>query len=125
MRSLDPIALIGNWLSAAASPAGRRVLVLAFLVDAPFAFVFLIALQTYFPQQTLIGTSVPGLCLALFGGGKLVAQYFGGRLTDRLGLRDATIIGIALIVLAQSLLLLSTVETGIVLAASALYGARR
>jgi predicted MFS family arabinose efflux permease len=123
MRSLDPIALIGNWLRAAASPAGRRVLLLTFLVDAPFAFVFLIAVQTYLPQQTLLGTSLPGLCLALFGGGKLVAQYFGGKLTDRIGLRDATIAGITMIVMAQAALLLSTVEIAIVLPASAAYGA--
>jgi predicted MFS family arabinose efflux permease len=123
MRSLDPIALIGTWLRAAASPAGRRVLLLTFLVDAPFAFVFLIAVQTYLPQQTLLGTSLPGLCLALFGGGKLVAQYLGGRLTDRIGLRDATIAGIALIVMAQAALLLSNIEIAIVLPASAAYGA--
>jgi predicted MFS family arabinose efflux permease len=123
MRSLDPLALIGNWLRAAASPAGRRVLVLTFLVDAPFAFVFLLAVQTYLPQQTLLGTSLPGLSLALFGGGKLLAQYLGGRLTDRIGLRDATIAGIVLIVIAQASLLLSTVEIVLVLPASAAYGA--
>lgn len=123
MRSLDPVALVRNWLRAAASPAGRRVLLLTFLVDAPFAFVFLIAVQTYLPQQTLLGTSLPGLCLALFGGGKLVAQYVGGRLTDHIGLRDATIAGIALIVIAQAALVLSTVEVAIALPASAAYGA--
>ena len=52
MRSLDPRTLILGWLRAAASPPGRRVLLLTFLVDAPFAFVFLNAVQTYLPQQT-------------------------------------------------------------------------
>jgi predicted MFS family arabinose efflux permease len=123
MRSLDPVTLIGNWLRAAASPAGRRVLLLTFLIDAPFAFVFLIAVQTYLPEQTLMGTSLPGLCLALFGGGKLVAQYVGGRLTDHLGLRSATVAGLALIVAAQAGFLLSTVAIVIALLASAAYGA--
>src|SRR4029078_7243714 len=102
MRSLDPGAVIGNWLRAAASPAGRRVLLLTFLVDAPFAFVFLIAVQTYLPEQTPLARSLPGLCRALLGGGKLVAQCVGGRLTDPLGLRAATVAGLALIVAAQA-----------------------
>jgi predicted MFS family arabinose efflux permease len=123
MRPLNPRDMVLNWLRAAASPAGRRVMLLTFLIDAPFAFVFLIAVQTYLPQDTWSGVSLPGLSLALFGGGKLVAQYVGGRLTDHIGLRNATIAGITLIVVAQAALLLSTVEIAVVLPASAAYGA--
>jgi predicted MFS family arabinose efflux permease len=112
-----------GWLRAVAAPSGRRILLLTFLVDAPFAFLYLIALQTYFPEQTLWGTPLPGLCLALFGAGKLAAQYAGGRLTDRLGLRAATAAGLTLIVGAQAGLFASSAVTVLVLPASLAYGA--
>jgi predicted MFS family arabinose efflux permease len=115
--------LVLSWLRAVAAPEGRRVLLLVFLVDAPFAFLYLIALQTYFDEQTLLGTSTPGLCLALFGAGKLVAQYAGGRLTDRLGLRAATATGLVLIVGAQAGLLAASAVTALILPASLAYGA--
>jgi UTP--glucose-1-phosphate uridylyltransferase len=68
MRSLDPVALIGNWLRAAASPSGRRVLLLTFLVDAPFAFV-----ATY---TTRLGAQAKAQHVPL---GQALSQYAGAR----------------------------------------------
>ena len=101
----------------------RRLLLFVFCLDAPFAFVFLIALQSYFTPQQLEGRAVPGLALALFAAGKLALQYQGGRVTDRLGSRRALSLGLACIATALATLLAASALPALVLFASLLYGA--
>ncbi len=100
----------------------RRLLLFVFCLDAPFAFVFLIALQSYFTPQQLAGRAVPGLALALFAAGKLALQYQGGRVTDRLGAHRTLSLGLVCIATSLVALLLAPTLPVLVLLASVLYG---
>jgi MFS family permease len=100
----------------------RRLLLLVFVIDALFAFVFLIALQSYFQPQRMAGTAVPGLALALFGAGKLASQYVAGRHSDAGGARAA--LQLALLAIAGSFAILLFAEPApvLVIPAALAYG---
>ncbi|HEX5370114.1 MAG TPA: MFS transporter, partial [Dehalococcoidia bacterium] len=100
----------------------RRLLLFVFCLDAPFAFVFLIALQSYFTPQQLAGRAVPGLALALFAAGKLALQYQGGRVTDRLGAHRTLSLGLVCIATALLTLLAASTLPALLLLASVFYG---
>ena len=51
--------LIASWLRTVATARGRQLLLIVFCVDISFAFVFLVALQTYFEPQHLAARAVP------------------------------------------------------------------
>jgi predicted MFS family arabinose efflux permease len=114
--------LIADARSIALDARSRRLLLFVYCLDAPFAFVFLIALQSYFTPQQLAGRAVPGLALALFSAGKLALQYQGGRVTDRLGPARTLSLGLACIAIALAMLLAAPSLPALVLLASLVYG---
>src|SRR5438093_1304421 len=80
---------------------GAPLFLVGFLVDAAFIFVFLVALQAYLPESLHKSEAIAGYALAAFGVGKLVTQFAGGFLSDRLGTRRAMIIGTTLLLAAD------------------------
>lgn len=84
---------------------GFPLLLIAFVVDAAFIFVFLIALQSYLPESLHKSAAIAGVALAAFGGAKLVTQLASGFISDRLGARRALILGTGLLLLADSSML--------------------
>jgi MFS family permease len=120
MRALIDVVL--DWLRLARSARARPYLLVTLLVDSAFIFVFLVAIQSYLPEQHGGGASLPGYALAAYGAAKLVAQLFGGRLSDWAGARRGLLAGLALIVLGQASLLAAAPAPEIALPAAALYG---
>lgn len=116
------LRMLVDWLQLVRSPRARPFLLVTFLVDAAFIFVFLVALQKYLPEQHGGGAALPGFALAAYGAAKLVSQLAGGRLIDRLGGAAAVLIGMGLIVLGQAALLGAAPLPLVALPASALYG---
>jgi len=104
------------------SPRARPYLLIALLVDTAFIFVFLVAIQSYLPEQHGGGPALTGYILAAYGAAKLVAQLFGGRLTDRIGARRGLFVGLSLIVAAQVAFLAAALLPGAALPAATVYG---
>jgi DHA1 family tetracycline resistance protein-like MFS transporter len=77
------------------------LLVIGFLVDAAFLFVFLIALQSYLPESLHKSDAIAGYALATFGLAKLMTQIGGGFVSDRLGPRRSMLIGTGLLIAAD------------------------
>lgn len=80
---------------------GWPLLTIAFLIDAAFIFVFLVALQTYLPESLRTSDAIAGYALAAFGGAKLLTQLLSGLVIDRVGARRALVGGIALLLIAD------------------------
>jgi peptidoglycan/xylan/chitin deacetylase (PgdA/CDA1 family)/predicted MFS family arabinose efflux permease len=114
--------LIGESLELAWSERSRPYLTVTFFVDASLVFVFLVALQSYLPEQYGGGTALPGYTLAAYGGAKLTGQLLAGRLVDRIGGRQSTYAGIAVVGIGQAALFLGIAEPRLVLPAAAIYG---
>ncbi|TAK72802.1 MAG: MFS transporter, partial [Dehalococcoidia bacterium] len=99
------------------------VLVIGFLVDAAFLFVFLIALQSYLPESLHKSDAIAGYALAAFGLAKLLTQFGGGFVSDRLGTRRALILGTTLLLVADaSMLPLAHVAPWLIIGAGAIEG---
>ncbi len=122
MQSLDARGLVCAWLRMVASSAGRRLLALVFLVDACFAFLFFIALQSYFSQDRVLGLRATGLTLGAFGVAKLLSQYIAGRASDSLGPRPATSGALVLIMFSLGLIVVSQRAGILLVPAAGLYG---
>jgi MFS family permease len=99
------------------------LLVIGFLVDAGFLFVFLIALQSYLPESLHTSDAIAGYALAAFGLAKLLTQLGGGFVADRLGTRRALILGTGLLLAADaSILPLAHVAPWLIIGAGAVEG---
>jgi len=120
MRAL--LNLVSDWLRLARSSRARPFLLVTLLVDSGFVFVFLVALQSYLPEQHGGGASLPGYALAAYGAAKLAAQLFGGRLSDWVGPRRGLLAGLALVVFGQGCFFAAAVAPEIALPAAAVYG---
>jgi len=114
--------LLLDWLRLVRSPRARPYLLITLFVDSAFIFVFLVAIQSYLPEQHGGGAALPGYILAAYGAAKLAAQLFGGRLIDRVGGGRGLFIGLALIVLGQGALLAAAALPAAALPAAAVYG---
>lgn len=114
--------LITDWLALVRSSRARPYLLVTLCLDAALIFVFLVALQSYLPEQHGGGPALPGYALAAYGAAKLLAQIFGGRLTDRLGARRGLFVGLGLVAVGQVLLLGGAILPPAVLPAAAIYG---
>jgi peptidoglycan/xylan/chitin deacetylase (PgdA/CDA1 family)/predicted MFS family arabinose efflux permease len=120
MRTLTSLVL--DWLRLVRSPQARPYLLITLFVDSALIFVFLVAIQSYLPEQHGGGAVLPGYALAAYGAAKLAAQLFGGRLIDRVGGGLGLFVGLALIVLGQGALLAAALAPEAVLPAAAVYG---
>ncbi len=118
----SPLRLIGESWALARSERVRPYLGLTFLVDASLIFVFLVALQSYLPEQYGAGSSLAGYALGAYGAAKLAGQLLAGRLVDRFGGRRAVFGGLAVAGLGVIALLLGMIEPALVLPAAAVYG---
>jgi len=78
---------------------GWALLAIGFVVDAAFIFIFLIALQSYLPEDLGKSEAIVGYTLATFGLAKLLSQLGSGFIADRLGTRRALILGTGLLLL--------------------------
>src|SRR5205823_4288028 len=83
--------------SADITRRGAPLLVVGFLADAAFLFVYLVVLQTYLPESLGASKAVAGWALAAYGLAKLVTQLGAGMISDRLGTRRALIAGTGLL----------------------------
>ena len=102
---------------------GWPLFIMAFLVDAAFLFIFLIALQSYLPESLHSSPAIAGWALAAFGFAKLLTQLGSGFVSDRLGTRLALIIGTGLLVIADaSMLPLAHVAPWLIVGAAAIEG---
>src|SRR5712692_3236174 len=113
--------LMLDWFRLVRSARARPYLVVTLIVDCTLVFVFLVALQSYLPEDRGYA-SLPGYALAAYGAAKLVGQLFGGGLTDRLGANRAVVVGLTIIAVAQALLFLGTAFPVAVIPASVVYG---
>jgi MFS family permease len=120
MRAL--VNLISDWLRLARSPRARPYLLVTFLVDSAFIFVFLVAIQSYLPEQHGGEASLPGYALAAYGGAKLAAQLFGGRFADWVGARRGLLTGLILVLIGQAFFFAAAATPKIALPAAAVYG---
>ena len=102
---------------------GFALLAIAFLVDAAFLFVFLIALQSYIPESMHGSAAIAGYALAAFGLAKLATQIGGGFISDRLGTARALALGTALLLVADVLILvLAHTAPWLIIGAAAIEG---
>lgn len=102
---------------------GWPLFLMAFLVDAAFLFIFLIALQSYLPESLHGSPAIAGWALAAFGLAKLLTQLASGFVSDRLGTRRALIIGTSLLLIADtSMLPLAHVAPWLIIGAAAIEG---
>jgi MFS family permease len=120
MRAL--MNLVSDWLRLARSSRARPYLLVTLFVDSAFIFVFLVAIQSYLPEQHGGGASLPGYALAAYGAAKLAAQLFGGRLSDWVGARRGLFSGLALVMLGQGCFFAAAAAPRIALPAAAVYG---
>ena len=120
MKTLTGFLL--DWLRLVRSPRVRPYLLITLLVDSAFIFVFLVAIQSYLPEQRGGSAALPGYALAAYGGAKLATQLFGGRLIDRVGPGRGLFVGLTLIVLGQGALLAAALVPEAALPAAAVYG---
>ena len=114
--------LVLDWLRLVRSPRARPYLAVTLFVDAALVFVFLVAIQSYLPEQHGAGASVAGYALAAYGAAKLAGQLLGGRLSDWAGARRGLLLGLALNCLGQLALLAAITEPRAALPAAAVYG---
>ena len=102
---------------------GLPLLAIAFLADAAFTFIFLIALQSYLPESLHASAALAGYALAAFGVAKLCSQVLSGVVSDRLGTRRTIIGGTALLLAADAAMLpLAHVAPAAIIAAAAVVG---
>ncbi len=120
MRTVTGLLL--DWLRLVRSRRTRPYLLITLFVDSTFIFVFLVALQSYLPEEHGGGAALPGYTLAAYGAAKLAAQLPGGRLIDRVGGGRGLFMGLALIVLGQGALLAAALVPEAALPAAAVYG---
>lgn len=103
---------------AGAAPLDRRalgfVLVLASLQDVIFAILFLSTMNHYLLDVLKTSAGSPGYTLAIYGGTKLIAHPFAGRLIDRTSPRFVFVLAVGVQACAL-VLLLSTRGLGIFL----------
>jgi MFS family permease len=95
--------------AAATLDAVRRgwpLLAIGFVVDAAFIFIFLIALQSYLPEDLGKSDAIVGYTLATFGLAKLLSQLGSGFIADRLGTRRALVMGTGLLLCGYVAILL-------------------
>src|SRR5438093_9885770 len=71
--------LMLDWFRLVRSARARPYLVVTLIVDCTLVFVFLVALQSYLPEDRGYA-SLPGYALAAYGSAKLAGQLFGGGL---------------------------------------------
>ncbi len=116
------IGLVQDWFELVRSRRARPFLLLALLADSAFLFIFLVAIQSYLPEQHGGGAGLPGYALAAYGGAKLAAQLFAGRLVDRFGHARAAQAGVLLILVGQISLLSAIIVPAAVLPSAAVYG---
>ena len=114
--------LVLDWLQLVRSPRARPYLVVTLFVDAALVFVFLVALQSYLPEQHGGGAALPGYALAAYGAAKLAGQLMGGRLTDWTGARRGLLLGLGLNGLGLLVLLAAIAAPAAALPAAAVYG---
>jgi len=115
-------SLVQDWFRLARSAEARPFLLIALCADGAFLFVFLVAIQSYLPEQHGGGVGLAGYALAAYGAAKLVAQLFAGRVVDRFGSSRAAQIGLGIIALGQAGLIGAVVQPAAVLPAAAVYG---
>lgn len=111
-----------DWLALIHSPRARPFLLVTFSVDSALVFVFLVALQSYLPEQHDVEVSLPAYALAAYGAAKLIAQMLGGQIIDRIGGKQGLVSGLVLILAGQAALLLAVLAPVVVMPAAALYG---
>ncbi len=111
-----------DWLRLVRSKRARPYLLITLFVDASLAFIFLVAIQSYLPEQYATSAALPGYALAAYGGAKLAGQLLGGRLIDRLGAGRGLLIGIGLIAAGQLALMSAAITPEAALPAAAIYG---
>jgi len=115
--------LLFDWWQLVRSSRARPYLLITLLVDGAFAFVFLVAIQSYLPEQHGFSAAWPGYALAAYGAAKLAAQLFAGRLIDHAGRKQGLLFGLVLILAGQALLLPAASMPVAVFPAAAVYGA--
>jgi len=103
-------------------PRARPFLLITLLVDSAFIFIFLVAIQSYLPEQRSVSASFPGYALAVYGAAKLAAQLFAGRLIDHVGRRRGLLYGLILILIGQAGLVGAAAVPAAVFPAAAVYG---
>ncbi len=121
MKALKTMLL--DWWRLARSGRARPYLLITLLVDGAFVFVFLVAIQSYLPEQHGVSAAWPGYALAAYGATKLAAQLFAGRLIDHAGRKRGLLCGLVLILAGQALLLPAASIPAAVFPAAAVYGA--
>jgi MFS family permease len=117
------ISMLRDWWRLARSPRARPYLLITLLADGTFTFVFIVAIQSYLPEQHGVSASWAGYVLAAYGGAKLVSQLFAGRIIDRIGRKRGLLCGLLLILAGQAALMLAAVASAAVFPAAAVYGA--
>lgn len=120
MRAL--ISMLVDWWRLVRSPRARPYLLITLLADGAFIFVFLVAIQSYLPEQHGVSASLPGYALAVYGGAKLVSQLFAGRLIDGVGRKRGLLCGLSLILVGQAALIPAAATSVAVFPAAAIYG---
>src|SRR3954465_12285852 len=76
---------------------GLPIFAVTLFVDAGFVLVYLIALQAFLPKSLHASEAIAGVALSTWGASKLLAQFSGGVLTDKLGVRGASLVGTGLV----------------------------
>ncbi|HZP26065.1 MAG TPA: MFS transporter [Dehalococcoidia bacterium] len=122
LRPREALGLIGAWLSLVRSRRTRPYLAMTLCLDAAFGFTFLVALQSYLPEQYGGGAGLAGFALACYGGTKLLTQTAGGHFIDRVGLRAGFIAGFAAVIGAQGIFLAAPIWLPLAAVAAATYG---
>ncbi len=120
MRALKTLLL--DWWQLVRSGRARPYLLITLLVDGAFVFVFLVAIQSYLPEQHGMSAAWPGYALAVYGAAKLAAQLFAGRLIDHAGGKRGLLYGLILILAGQAMLLPAASAPAAVFPAAAVYG---
>ncbi|TMB98544.1 MAG: MFS transporter [Chloroflexi bacterium] len=115
-------AAVRAWLSLFRSPRARPYLVVTLAVDSALVFVFLVAVQSYLPEDYGGGAALPGYALAAYGVSKLGGQFLAGRLVDRISAIRALKAGAGLILAGQIALFGAALTPALVIPAAALYG---
>jgi MFS family permease len=84
---------------------GLPIFAVTLFVDAGFVLVYLIALQAFLPKSLHASEAIAGVALSTWGASKLLAQFSGGVLTDKLGVRGASLVGTGLVLASYALML--------------------
>ena len=118
----NPVHLLLEWLHLVRSARARSFLLLTLFVDVTLVFVFLVAIQTYLPEQHEGSEGLPGYVLAVYGASKLIGQLLAGRVVDRIQGAKALYAGLVLTLIGHSALIPAALSPEIALPAAGVYG---